>query len=251
MRTMYDSVNPARIPRDAELVAGYVNGPYKWSDSDWALFPNSVHVGIAVRASYNGGEVLDIEAGDASPVQAPGWVEQRRASGVDPSVYCSESQWSTVAREFNRQGVLAPHYWIAHYDGIGNIPIGAVAKQYRNTPDWDLSVVADFWPGIDELITPPKEVYTMDRLTGNGVITVPCNGARAFFCHVPGANTGEHVDGHLYYVKDTPASVNASYAGDRAVHFDADRPGPIPLPENVRSVSFYYTATASFTAWCA
>lgn len=252
MRTMFDSVNPARIPRDAEIVAGYVNGTYKWSDSDWALFPNSVHVGIAVRASFNGGEVLDIERGDATPTEAPGWVDMRRASGVDPSVYCSESLWTTVAREFNRQGVVAPHYWIAHYDGNPDIPIGAVAKQYRNTADWDISSVANFWPGIDTLITPTQEVFEMERNAGTGVVSVPCNGARQFFCEVPGAGTGEHVDGHLYYVKDTPPGVaTAAYAGDRAVHIDADRPGPISLPENVRVVSFYYTATGPFTTWCA
>lgn len=148
---MYDSVNPARIPRDAEMVAGYVNGIYAWKDTDWALFPHAVHVGIAVRASYNGGEVLDVERGDAAPAEAPGWVLMRREAGIDPTIYCSESLWTTVAREFNNQGVVAPHYWIAHYDGSPDIPIGAVAKQYSNTPGWDVSSVADYWPGVDNL----------------------------------------------------------------------------------------------------
>lgn len=151
MRKMYDSVNPARIPRDAQMVAGYVNGPYKWSAADWALFPNAVHVGIAVRASFDGGEVLDVEPGDATPAQAVEWVRMRRARGVDPTVYCSESTWPTVVRAFASAGVVPPHYFIAHYDGDERIPIGAVAKQYRNTPDWDLSSVADYWPGIDNI----------------------------------------------------------------------------------------------------
>jgi len=150
MRKMYDSVNPARIPRDAQIVAGYVNGPYKWSDTDWALFPNAIHVGIAVRASFDGGEVLDVEPGDATPAQAPNWVLMRRARGVDPTIYCNESTWPTVVRAFDAAGVVPPHYWIAHYDGDERIPIGAVAKQYRNTADWDISSVADYWPGIDK-----------------------------------------------------------------------------------------------------
>ena len=149
MRRMYDSVNPARIPRDAQMVAGYVNGKYKWSATDWALFPHAVHVGIAVRASFNGGEVLDVEIGDATPAEAPGWVQMRRAAGVDPTVYCNSSTWPTVVRAFDAAGVPAPHWWIAHYDGNPAIPRGAVAKQYQNTANWDVSSVVDHWPGID------------------------------------------------------------------------------------------------------
>jgi len=254
MRTMYDSVNPSRIPRDAQIVAGYVNGPYAWSDTDWALFPNAVHVGIAVRASYNGGQVLDVEAGDALPAQAPGWVEMRRVVGVDPSIYCSESLWPSVARAFNTAGVVAPHWWIAHYDGIGVLPTGAVAKQYRNTPDWDLSVVADFWPGVDTVrpMSPIKEGTEMQGYRGSGMIVVPCNGLRQFFCAVPGYNTGEHADGRLYFIGDTPVNTHdPKYLGDMTVHFDADRPGPVTLPAGVRAVSFLFTSTMDFTAWCA
>lgn len=253
MRTMYDSVNPARIPRNAEMVAGYVNGPYQWADTDWALFPNAVHVGIAVRASYNGGEVLDVETGDAAPMQAPDWVLMRRAAGVNPTIYCSESLWTTVAREFNRQGVVAPNYWIAHYDGWRAIPIGAVAKQYQNTADWDISSVADYWPGVD-LILSEKEIdmaqgYKTSTLRN---LVVPCNGLRQLFVEVPGAGTGEAVDGHAYFVRDTPAGVNtAAYAGDVVLHIDADRPGPVPVPAGTRAVSLYYTASADFAAWCA
>lgn len=250
---MYDSVNPARIPRDAEMVAGYDNGPYAWSAADWALFPNAVHVGIAVRATYNGGQVLDVEAGDATPAQAPDWVSMRRAAGVDPSIYCSQSTWPTVAREFNRQGVLAPHYWIAHYDSDPRIPIGAVAKQYANGPDWDASSVIGFWPGVDTLITPPTEVYEMQGYKTSTMrnLVVPCNGLRQLFVEVPGAATGEHADGHAYFVADTPPGTAAAYTGDRELHFSADRPGPVDVPLNTRAVSFYYTASADFTAWCA
>lgn len=251
---MYDSVNPARIPRDAEIVAGYVNGIYKWADTDWALFPQAVHVGIAVRATYNGGQVLDVEAGDATPAQAPEWVSMRRAAGADPTIYCSESAWSTVAREFNRQGVLAPHYWIARYDGNAQIPIGAVAKQYQNTADWDISSTVGFWPGVDTLIAPPMEVLEMQGYKTTATpdtMVIPCNGLRQLFVGVPGAGTGEHVDGHVYFIADTPPGAAAAYTGDRVVHFDADRPGPVAVPLNTRAASFYYTATADFTAWCA
>lgn len=154
MRTMYDSVSPGAIPVTAQLVAGYVDGRYAWSAADWARFPNSTHVRIAVFPSTNDGVVLDVEPGDATPVQAPGWVQMRRAAGVDPTVYCSLTDWPAVRRAFAAAGVPEPHYWIAAYPGNGTaLYDGAVAHQYADPPgsggNYDLSAVADFWPGVD------------------------------------------------------------------------------------------------------
>src|SRR5437588_2658183 len=153
-RTMYYSVDPAAIPADAEMVAGYIDGHYRWSAGDWARFPHAVQVGIAVFATTNHGHVLDVEPGDATPNEAPGWVRMRRASDVDPTVYCNLSTWPEVQAAFANAGVGQPHYWIADYDGIPELPtlngITAVAKQYQNTADWDASYVADVWPGVDQ-----------------------------------------------------------------------------------------------------
>lgn len=153
MRTMYDSVTPSAIPTNAALVAGYVDGAYAWSAANWARFPNSVKVRIAVFPRTNDGHVLDVEQGDATPAQAPGWVTMRRAAGVDPSIYCDASTWPSVVSAFASAGVAAPHYWIAHYDGSAALPAGAVAKQYNDPPasggNYDISVVADYWPGVD------------------------------------------------------------------------------------------------------
>lgn len=154
-RTMYDSVTATDIPKSAQMVAGYVSGRYRWSAADWARFPNAVKVPIATQASVNDGQVLDVEPGDAEPWQAPGWVLRRRASGVDPTVYCNElNGWAAVRQAFWNQHVAEPHYWVARYDGKALIPAGAVAKQYANPTvhgqgHYDLSIVADYWPGID------------------------------------------------------------------------------------------------------
>lgn len=150
-RTMYDGINSdaSVIPITAELVAGYVDGLYAWTQADWDRFPHSIHVGIAVHQTTDAGDVLDVENGNASPAESVGWVEMRRRAGADPSVYMSLDVWPQVQAAFRSAGVPEPHYWVAHYDGVQEIPAGAVAKQYQNGPSWDLSVVADYWPGVD------------------------------------------------------------------------------------------------------
>jgi hypothetical protein len=155
-RTMYDSVTASAIPRAARMVAGYLPpSRYAWSAADWARFPTAVKVRIAIFARVNDGHVLDVEPGDATPAQAPGWVVMRRREGVDPSIYCNASTWPTVRAEFRRRGIREPHYWIAKYDNVARLPAGAVAKQYANPPlhgrgHFDLSIVADHWPGVDK-----------------------------------------------------------------------------------------------------
>lgn len=162
MRTMYDSTNPNAIPTTAQMVAGYVRpSGFTWPQSAWDRFPNSVHVRITPQVSTTGLgiQVLDVEAGDATPAQAPGWAAKQRALGQDPTIYCSASAWATVQQQFAQQHVGQPHYWIAAYPGGGptSLPalngITAVAHQYAGSGtsggDYDLSVVADYWPGVD------------------------------------------------------------------------------------------------------
>lgn len=155
-RVMLDSTAAVDIPTSAEMVAGYLPpSQFAWSAADWARFPHAVKVRIAVRATVNDGHVLDVETGDATPAQAPGWVLMRRQAGADPSVYCSASAWPTVRAAFTAAGVAQPHYWIAAYPGGGPvIPAGAVAHQWADETitghHYDQSVVADFWPGVDQ-----------------------------------------------------------------------------------------------------
>lgn len=150
-RTMYDGVDATRLPTTAQMVAGYVDGLYKWSDANWARFPRSVKVRIAVFSQTNDGQVLDVEPGNATPAQSVDWVLMRRRAGVDPTVYMNTSTWPTVRSAFQARGVAEPHYWVAQYDGVASIPAGAIGKQYVNDEanGWDLSVIADHWPGID------------------------------------------------------------------------------------------------------
>lgn len=167
---MYDSITATDIPTTAEMVAGYLApSRFAWSAADWARFPNATKVQIAVRGSTNAGHVLDVETGDATPVQAVSWVVMRRKAGVDPTVYCNHATQPAVIRAFNAAGVTQPHYWIARYDGLATLPVGVVAKQYTDTPPggghFDLSVVADHWPGVD--LAPPVPTPTPDVVDMN------------------------------------------------------------------------------------
>ncbi len=151
MRRMYDSVTAANIPADAELVAGYIDGMYAWSEADWARWAHVPQVRIAVFASTNDGNCLDVEQGCSAPEDAPGWVHRRREAGADPTVYCSESPWATVRAAFAAQGEPEPHWWVANYNKELTIPEGAVAHQYWDFGPYDSSVAADYWPGVDDM----------------------------------------------------------------------------------------------------
>ncbi len=146
---MYDAVTAWHIPPDARMVAGYVDGRYRWSDADWALFPEAVKVRIAVFADTDDGQVLDVERFDATPAQAVAWVQRRLDRGWLPTIYCSASSWPSVRAAFFLQGVHEPSYWIAAHPGEPGIPPGAVAHQYADTGLVDLSLVVDYWPGVD------------------------------------------------------------------------------------------------------
>jgi hypothetical protein len=162
MRLMFDSTNPFDIPAQADMVAGYVDGAFAWPAGGWERFAHVPCVRIATSSLTNDGHVLDVEAGDATPEQAVQWVRMRRASGAHPTIYCAFDSWSTVARAFTAAGEPEPEWWIADWDNVKAIATGAVAHQFAN-PDitaahYDLSVVADHWPGVDEDQPMPRPV---------------------------------------------------------------------------------------------
>lgn len=129
IRAMYDSTTPAAIPENAEMVAGYLNGDFTWTREEWARFKNAVKVGIVISA-INEGHVLDVETGDATPQQAPGWVKARRAAGhTRPTVYVNRSNAHAVIDACAKEG-LEPGkqfwLWLATLDGTDTTDLPAV-----------------------------------------------------------------------------------------------------------------------------
>src|SRR5271168_2035173 len=130
---MYDSTTAADIPANARIVAGYINGLYKWSPEDWTRFPAATQqVTISVTADETGALVLDIETGDATPAQAPGWVNKMRQLGFDPVVYCSLSNVNTVSAAFVAANTRQPKYWVADWTGTPHLVENSVATQYAD-----------------------------------------------------------------------------------------------------------------------
>lgn len=153
-RIGYDSTNPFDIPTTAQVVFGYCNGIYVWSTAGWARFPTTTKIRISISASINDGHVLDVENGDATPSQAPGWAVMRRLAGINPCIYVNRSNWSAVQSAFTVSGIPQPWYWVATLDG-SQIPLTGqvIACQYANSTlaggHYDLSTVIDLWPGVD------------------------------------------------------------------------------------------------------
>lgn len=150
---MYDSVNAHGIPKTALIIAGYIDGKFAWTPEEWAMFDGYPHleVRIACFASTDDGRVLDVEKGDATPDEAPQWVQGRRNSKAHPlggpaCIYTNASTWPYVVGAFHRQGVQLPDFWIAQWDGRAKVPFGAVAKQFQSFPTYDTSVCLPTWP---------------------------------------------------------------------------------------------------------
>lgn len=263
MRTMYDGVTPANLPASALMVAGYINGPYAWTQAEWDRFPSAVKVQISVRAADRRGHVLDVEAGAnmPTPADAPAWVAGRRAAGADPTVYCSASSLTVVRAAFKLLNVPEPHYWIAKYDGDPSIPGGAVAKQWLNTAGYDRSSVADYWPGVD----PPPAAATTDETEGHMIckathapgatpgddyVAIPCDGKTTLFIATGYGRTVAVKAATA--VKDNSGAGVGAYTDMQALgQINPDQPGPIRVGAGCRHVVLRYSADHDFTAWCA
>jgi hypothetical protein len=149
---MYDSVNPAAIPSNAQLVAAYVDG-YGGYSAAVARFGASKVVSISV--GNNDADVADVETGAMTPADLPGWLTRQRARGIArPGVYCNQSTWPAVKVAVAGTAVA---YWIADPAGPALIA-GADAAQNTWTGTWDSSVCQPSWPWYNgqPTPTPPK-----------------------------------------------------------------------------------------------
>lgn len=115
----YDDVTASLIPSTATFVFYYCDGRYANFSAVKARCPNATFISIAVTASDDA-QALDVEPGDATNAEAPGWVKRQRARGVTrPILYTSAGNAEALISECAANGVSRSEYalWTAHYTG--------------------------------------------------------------------------------------------------------------------------------------
>lgn len=122
-RVMFDDTSVELIPRAAKAVAGYVNGIYTTWPAILRLFPHAHHVSIAVNSSAIA-DCLDVEPGDATNADAPGWYHRFKEHAKKnhqlhrkPIFYTSASNADALVAALAEHRIKRGHYklWTAHY----------------------------------------------------------------------------------------------------------------------------------------
>jgi hypothetical protein len=166
-RKMFDSTTTSDLPAHAKMLAGYVDGNFANVDEIRDRFPDATVVTITVIGTP-GAHVCDTEVGNIGIPSTVAWAVNEIEAGRKPTIYCMASAWPTVKAAVKAKGIAGKvSYWIADWDGIAEIPAGAVAKQYANPKlthhHFDESIVADHWPGVDEDDDDPNDLSDLSR----------------------------------------------------------------------------------------
>ncbi len=153
-----DSTIAADIPLNGLAVAfGYANGASSaWGAADHLRF-DQAGIPIAwidVIGDRPDVDILDIETGDASVSDAPGWVQQHNArhAGYPAILYCNRSTLTPLFNTLTAAGLVVVRdfrLWIATLDGVQRVAdmTGVTAVQYKGEAltggHYDESVIYD------------------------------------------------------------------------------------------------------------
>jgi hypothetical protein len=120
-RVMFDDTSVELIPRSARAVAGYVNGAYKTVPALRQRFKGRRIVTIAVSSDAHA-QFLDIEPGNATIADAPGWWARNKKHGAR-GFYIAESEAASLVTYLKERGIHRHQYvlWTAHYAGYRHI----------------------------------------------------------------------------------------------------------------------------------
>lgn len=161
MRTMADALTGANIPAGRfDLIGYYVDGNTSgWPQSELDRLKASLQVGISA-INTDAGTANDMERGNGNAQQVLAWIVKRRAAGIDPTVYCAPGYRGGYGQQdlidaCASAGVALPWWWIADATMTPHMYPGdrVVATQWAVDTQlklgYDLSMVADYWPGVD------------------------------------------------------------------------------------------------------
>lgn len=153
---MIDSANPGSYSRlmlalkvVPDFAAGYINGAYV-TYPHLPRGPKPISISVSLR---NSAQVFDYERGDLQPGNYPA------AYLLNPrhTAYASRSYWAEIKTVAARVGLPLVPWWAAR-PGPMELEPGSVATQYGQAFGCDLSIVADYWPGIDPPIGKEDEM---------------------------------------------------------------------------------------------
>lgn len=117
-KLQYDSVSVQNIPRTARAAAYYVDGKYANEREVKAQAPLARYTSIAVFA-HNNADCLDIEPGNATVADAPGWYRRQRhlKPHRKPIFYIGAATADELVRTLAASNIWRNDYilWTAHY----------------------------------------------------------------------------------------------------------------------------------------
>jgi hypothetical protein len=160
---MFDSETVSAIPKDAKVVAGYVDGQWPNYDEMVAAFPDALHVSITVSGRA-GAMVGDCEKGDMTPSSVVAWAKREIEAGRRPTLYYSKDSAGDVAAALGDAEVAVSEvdFWVADWTRAAHLLPGTVATQWCSPGtgsggNYDISETADAWPAEDEKPGPIHE----------------------------------------------------------------------------------------------
>lgn len=150
---------PTKIP---EVIGSYANGRFANTAAATQAFPTARHIQYDVNGTRPTADILDIEAGDASPTTFAGWARKYKGTLPEPTGYCSASLIAQVVSDMLDSGFERSSFLVqsAHYTMTDHICGPATcgfpqadATQYADKglkgEHTDLSVFSDHFFGIE------------------------------------------------------------------------------------------------------
>jgi hypothetical protein len=194
---------------------GYLNGSYDNMAALKTKFPGKKYVSV-------GRDCIDIEAGLASPADAPGFVRGwKPANTSKPMCYANASTMPAVKSELGSAGISRDRYflWVADWDDNPVIPSGYDGKQYSSNSAYDSDSFYDYiWGAVKP--PPPKSTYAAPAgLTARGGHT-----SVALAWHAVSGLPGHPVTGYQIVVYNNPPDMTG---GHWKVVRSVRTPGPV------------------------
>ena len=142
MTTIYDAVDVAAIPANAQTILAYIDGRYQTYNAVKARFPNARVLTITTDGLHKA-DICDVESQDATPAVA--------ARGVKNKLY--RTVYSDRSTKASLDAALAQEKWDWYAAAPGSpaqVIAGSVATQYSwpgygSPGNYDISVCLDSW----------------------------------------------------------------------------------------------------------